>query len=135
MIVWCEGRTPAQEKTAQDIAFNVLYPAYPGHPWSVRVDTGLIFIKHLDFPKNWGMVLRTTEADHDAAVLKKKIILLAGEWLERAHMVRGRYEDGQITKTVEGVPDPIKPLEDNVKLVVAGDGQREEVMPQVAKES
>lgn len=125
MVVYCEGDTEAMEKMAQNIAFNILYPAYPGHPWWVRVGKGFIFIKHMDFPGSWGMMLKTSELDHDAAVLKRKIIMGAGEWLERASLKRGRYEDGQETTTVEGVkrrestqdvklvmPDSVTPLRD-----------------------
>lgn len=105
MMVYAEGDTESQAETAKKILFNILYPAYPGHPWWIRVGKGFIFIKHMDFPGNWGMILKTSEVDHDIAVLKRKIIMGAGEWLERANQKRGRYEDGQETVRVEGVPE------------------------------
>lgn len=62
----------------------------------------------MGFPGNWGMNIRVTEFDHDSAVLKKKIIMLTGEWLERAGLKRGRYEDQEIER-VEGVPEKYQP--------------------------
>lgn len=82
---------------------GILVSAYPNHPWGVRVDKGIIFIKYLGFRGNWGMMLKTREVDHDAAVLKKQVIFLAGEWLERAGLKR--VGEGEEIFTVEGVPE------------------------------
>ena len=109
MILYTEGRTDAQASEAEKV-MGILCAAYPGHPWAVRVDNGIIFIRHLQFQGNWGMNLRTREVDHDAAVQKKKIVMLAGEWLERAGLVRGR-EDGTEIVRVEGVPDKYQPMQ------------------------
>ena len=85
------------------------------------------------------MSLRVTEVDHDAAVLKKKIISLAGEWLERAGMARGRFEEGSDKNHVEGVPEQYQVnnrYADNVKIVAADtlDNLRTDVRPQAVKE-
>lgn len=128
MIGHVEGDTYAQLMEARKV-YELLGEFYPGHPWSVRVMPGLLFIRHLDFPKNYGMALKMREADHDAAVLKRKIIMLAGEWLERANMKRGRADADQEHGRVEGVPErdqPYQPLPDSVKVVVQPEEPRTE---------
>ena len=120
MIGHVEGDTLEQVGEARRV-FDLLGQFYPGHPWSVRVMPGIIFIRHLDFPTNWGMCLKTREADHDAAVLKKKLIMLAGEWLERANMRRGRADADQEHGRVEGVPEKFQPkqqLPNDVRVVI-----------------
>jgi len=103
MIIHQDGMTDAQEHEAHKI-LDLLTVVYPGHPWSVRVMPNLVFIRHLEFGASWGMNLRLSEVDHDAAVLKHKVIMLAGEWLERAGLARGRCDPDQPTDWVEGVP-------------------------------
>ena len=98
-----DGMTKAQEDEAKSV-LDLLDVAYPGHPWSVRVMPGLIFIRHLEFGPSWGMNLKTSEVDHDAAVLRRKVVYLAGEWLERAELKRSRAEEGVGIDWVEGVP-------------------------------
>ena len=88
MILYSEGATQAQENEAEAILF-VLTDIYPGHPWAVRVYPGGFFIRHLAFPNNWGMNCKYRDFAHDAAVLKREIIMMAGEWLERAALKRG----------------------------------------------
>lgn len=102
-----EGRTRAQQDEAHHV-LELLTVCYPGHPWAVLVDHGIVFIRHLEFPGNWGMNIKTGSTDHDAAVLKKKIIMAAGEFLERAGLARGRANGDEIQK-VEGVPDRFQP--------------------------
>jgi hypothetical protein len=106
-ILYTEGSTEAQASEAERV-MALLCATYPGHPWAVRVDEGIIFIRHLQFAGNWGMNIRTADVDHDAAVMKKKIVMLAGEFLERAGLVRGR-ENGDEIKRVDGVPDRYQP--------------------------
>lgn len=134
MILYTEGRTDAQASESEKV-MHLLCAAYPGHPWAVRVDDGIIFIRHLAFGTNWGMNLKTKEADHDIAVMNKKIVTLAGEWLERAGMRRGRYDADQEITHVEGLPQhqqPHQPLPENFKIVT--DSQmRETPRPQVNK--
>lgn len=131
MLIYFEGATPALEDDAKGI-LSLIWNCYPGHPWSVRCDHGIIFIRHMGFPGNWGMNIRVTEFDHDAAVLKKKIVMLAGEWLERAGMARGRHDADQETQRVEGVPEKYQPLKD-VELVIESSEPRETPRPQVGK--
>lgn len=119
MVVYSEGATPAQEDEAKRI-LGALCGIYPGHPWAVRVYEGGFFIRHLAFPSNWGMNCKYKNFGHSAAVLNREIILMAGEWLERANMVRGRYDADQEIMRVEGVPEKHQPHQKfpaEVKLV------------------
>ena len=136
-----EGMTDAQEDEARKVLV-LLDACYPGHPWSVRVMPGLIFIRHLDFEGGqWGMNLRVTEVDHDAAVLKRKIIMLAGEWLERAGLARGAADETP-HGFVEGVPPEFQapsekpPLDMDVvvaKAQAAVEAERTTPRPQVER--
>lgn len=108
MILYTEGATKAQESEAEGI-IGVLCDAYPGHPWAVRVYDGGFFIRHLEFPGNWGMNCKYKDFGHDAAVFKRTIILMAGEWLERAGLKRGRANEDE-TKWVEGIPTKYQPM-------------------------
>ena len=134
MIIGAEGATPAQEAEATKIVF-MLWEAYPGHPWYVRVYDGGFFIRHLDSlesPKPYGMNVKFKTFCHDAAVMKKEIIRNAGEWLERAGIRRGRHEEGQTVTHVEGVPMVDQNKLKDVKIVMAdGTPARTAPMPQV----
>lgn len=137
MILYNEGATQAQADEAEDI-IGVLTIAYPGHPWAVRVYDGGFFIRHLAFPSNWGMNCKFRDVSHDAAILRKQIIYMAGEWLERAGLPRGRYDADQDIERLEGAPDNVQPGRqiDDVKLVMA-DGttpMRSTPRPQALKE-
>jgi hypothetical protein len=59
--------------------------------------------------KNWGMNAKFKDIKHDAAVFKKDIIMKAGEFLERAGLVRGRAT-GEPIVHVEGIPDKDQPI-------------------------
>jgi hypothetical protein len=113
-----EGTNEAQAGEAK-MVLETLCACYPGYCWSVRVDFDGIFIRELSFPSTWGMALRLREVDHDAAVLKRRVVMLAGEWLERANLRRGMKRDGEDLYRVEGVPELAQPLEfrlPNVKI-------------------
>lgn len=107
MIVHTEGATQAQEDEAEMI-LGVLSTVYPGYPWAVRVYDGGFFIRNLELPSNWGMNCKYETFSHDAAVLKREIVMKAGEFLERANLKRGRNNGDEI-KRVEGVPDEYQP--------------------------
>lgn len=135
MILYTEGRTEAQASEAEKV-MAILCAAYPGHPWAVRVDDGIIFIRHLLFGANWGMNLKVKEADYSASYMKKKIILLAGEWLERAGLVRGRENGDEIVR-VEGVPDQFQPAASKPPVqaeIVVNSEVRNTPRPQALKE-
>lgn len=103
MLLYSEGGT-AHQKADADTVLGILCDAYPGHPWAARVDGGIIFIRHLEMPGQWGMTKHFGNLTHDAAVFKREIIMAAGEFLERAGLVRGRHDGSQII-SVEGIPD------------------------------
>lgn len=112
MILWQEGATKAQEDEANGI-LNLLTAAYPGHPWAVRVYDGGFFIRNLDFPANYGMNQKYKNVGHDWKVMKREIIMMAGEWLERANLRRGRNINEDEITYLEGAPEkyqPKKPL-------------------------
>lgn len=138
MIIYSHGGTKAQEDEANSI-LEVLSFAYPGHPWGVRVYDGGFFIRHLhpDLPAGWGMNCKFKNISHDAAVMKREIIFMAGEFLERTGMARGRYDGDQEIVRLEGVPEreqPHQKLPEDVGLLMPdGSAIREEPMPQVLK--
>ena len=109
MILYEEGATQAQRDEAHWI-LDALTVAYPGHPWAVKVYDGGFFIRHLEFPANWGMNGKHKSSAYSASALKRDVIRMAGEWLERANLKRGRSNEDPI-KHVEGVPDKWQPPE------------------------
>lgn len=135
--LWSEGGTKAQEAEAQAI-LEALDAAYPGHPWGVRVYDGGFFIRHLDFPSNWGMNCRNPTKLYSASALKRQVIMMAGEWLERARVARGRNVYGEeVNGRVDGIPEnfqPGKPLDMDVVIDTALREMREAPRPQVIQE-
>lgn len=117
MLMHSEGSTQALQSDADDV-LEILSIAYPGHPWATRVDGGVIFIRHLANPNaNYGMICKVNQVNHDTAVLKREIIKMAGEFLERAGLARGRYDDSEI-QFVEGVPEKFRPQHIELKPLV-----------------
>lgn len=139
MIIQSEGGTKAQEAEAEMI-LDALTTAYPSHPWAVRVYDGGFFIRHLDFPSNWGMNAKYKSFGYSASALKRDVIMKAGEFLERANLKRGRGEDAPI-KFVEGVPDKYQPVEyqkeKNLEKAIAfaDNSMRDGVLPQALREA
>lgn len=139
MILYQEGDTKLQEAESAKV-LAILCAAYPGHPWAVTVKGGVIFIRHLQLGSNWGMNVKFANVSHDAAVLKREVIMMAGEWLERAGLVRGR-ENGDEIYRVEGVPEKYQPRHAKppivAEAVIAAEPQtaemRTEARPQVQK--
>ena len=99
---------------------EVLSFAYPSHPWAVRVYDGGFFIRHLDFPTNWGMNYRSGKEAYSSSAMKRQIIRMAGEWLERANLKRGRW-DGTHVKRLDGLAErfqPYQPMPEHLEVVV-----------------
>jgi len=135
MILHAEGMTDAQEAEAMDI-LETLCDGYPMHPWSVKVYDGGFFIRHLDFPINFGMNCRTHTKIYSASAWKRQIIRMAGEWLERANLKRGRWDETPIRR-IDGLAEkyqPYQPLPENMTVVTAAPDLRTEPRPQVARE-
>lgn len=133
MILYSEGATKFQECEAESI-LATLCSVYPGYPWSVRVYEGGFFIRHLGYPAGWGMNCKAPDFAYSSSAMKRQIILMAGEWLERAQLKRGRSNDDE-PEHVEGIPEKdqlIEPVQFE-NIVVASD-IRTEIRPQAAKE-
>lgn len=117
MLLITEGDTRWQEDEAAGV-LNLLCAAYPGHPWAVRAAGGVIFIRHLEMPNGtWGMSVKFGAVNHDAAVLKREVIRMAGEWLERSGLKRGRSNEDEIVR-VEGISDRWQKPETKPPLVL-----------------
>ena len=107
MVVYSEGATQAQEDEANGI-LHALSVAYPSYPWGVRVYDGGFFIRNLDFPPNYGMNCKYKNFGYSASAMQREIILMAGEWLERANLKRGRNNGDEIER-LEGIPEKYQP--------------------------
>jgi hypothetical protein len=132
-----EGSTKQLEDDAKGI-LSLIWNCYPGHDWYVRCLPGVIFIRDLGLDAPLGMAIKVREFDFDAAVLKKKIIMSTGEWLERVGKMRGRKDGDQDIVRVEGMPkhwEKFQPIQQPAKTVEVApeNGLREEVRPQVAE--
>ena len=137
MIQYEEGMNDAQEAAAHEI-IETLNVAYPNHPWYVRVYDNGFFIRHMDFPKTWGINYRSGKELYSASSMKRKIIMMGGEFLERANLKRGMGDGEQEIRRLEGVPEkeqPYQPLPEGMKVVVAPstEPERTEPRPQVKK--
>lgn len=134
MILYEEGATQSQRDLAH-LILDVLTVAYPGHPWAVRVygdnSGGGFFIRHLDFPSNWGMNQPKAHLYGSSSEMQRDVIMRAGEWLERANLKRGPANGDEIVR-VEGVPERYQPHRPPIvaeAVVVGGeDAHRPEVI-------
>jgi hypothetical protein len=101
--VCTESADPANLPMCKEIA-EYLVSAYPGHPWHVRIDGGMLIIKNMKISEVWSMARKFSDIAHDAARRKREVVLAAGEFLEAANMRRGKAEDGN-AQTLEGRKD------------------------------
>lgn len=85
-----DGLTTAPTITEMTTAKNIadyLVKKFPGYPWLVRVDRGLVRITCANLSNLWGYTLHEDKIDPDyRAVLKA-----GGEILERFNAPRERY--------------------------------------------
>lgn len=109
----------------------MLAPAYPGHNFFVRAYPNGFFIRDLRFPGNWGMNCPKMTDIYSASAYKKKVVMMFGEWLERANERRGLIQSEEIEK-VDGVPEP-KTVEMPTIVDASGKPLRTEVRPQVSR--
>lgn len=96
---------------AKDVAES-LHRHYPGHLWAVNVQGGIIGIRNLAISHSHGMVVHLDTYYQDPG--NKKIIMSAGELLERAHLKRGR-DDGDQAIILEGVAEKYQPRDGIVR--------------------
>lgn len=103
-----EANLPMCKEVAQ-----YLVEAYPGHPWHVRIDGGLLIIKNQRISPIWSMTRRYADIAHDAKRRKHDVIMAAGHFLEAANMRRG-MATGETAKVLEDRKDdkPFTPLPD-----------------------
>ena len=98
-----DGKTGADETLAGQ-AMEALLGAYPGHPWHVESRDGCIIIKHMRLSGKWAQIKHSTGI-YSASDLKKAMVTLGGEFLERAGMTRGAVKEGEYNRKVEGIPE------------------------------
>ena len=95
-----------EDDTLAKSMLHDIVSAYPGHAWFVTIKGGVIHIKDLDLNDKWGMALHYSQLKGDANDRKRSLIRSAGEFLERANLMRGRKRDNQHRVThIDGVPD------------------------------
>ncbi len=98
----------AADMTLAKQAADLLNSHYPGHLWAVNVNSegGVMVIKNLAIASSYGMVLHLKNVYQDPTL--KCVVKSGGEFLERAHMMRGRWS-GEDAKELEGVKTEHKP--------------------------
>lgn len=96
-----EGKTGSDDTLAAN-AMIALTEAYPGHPWHVDVRDGLLILKHMRISGKWAQIKHIRNI-YSASDLKRAVVSLGGEFLERAGMPRGRIIEGLVSK-VDGIP-------------------------------
>ncbi len=101
--VMTESQDPANLPLCKEIA-EYLVGAYPGHPWFVRIDGGMLIIKNMNISDKWAMCRPFSSIAHDAKRRKHDVVMAAGEFLECAAMARGK-SSGEIAKALEGRKD------------------------------
>lgn len=99
-IAYAESNNPANLPMAKEM-LEVLTEAYPGHSWWVRIDGGIVQVKHFDISGTIGMVRKYRALAQDAHARKRDVIRAAGELLERAHLRRGR-RGPEMVQVLEG---------------------------------
>ena len=83
---------------------RTLVDTYPGQHWFVVIRSAVIQIKISNWSGSWGMILHYKDISHDASYRARKVKQAAGEFLERANVIRGRG-NGEKVKHIEGVPE------------------------------
>lgn len=89
-IAYAESEDPKNLSLAKEM-LETLNATYPNHSWWVRIDGGIVIIKHFGISGTCGMVRRYDQLAHDALARKRDVIMAAGELLERAGLRRGAY--------------------------------------------
>jgi hypothetical protein len=111
-FVITESADDANLPMCKEIA-QYLVDAYPGHPWHVRIDGGMLIIKNQRISPVWSMARKFSAIAHDAKRRKWEVVMAGGEFLEAANMRRG-MATGETAKVLEGRKDdkPFTPLQD-----------------------
>ena len=111
-FVITESADEANLPMCKEIA-EYLTQAYPGYPWHVRIDGGMLIIKNQKISPIWSMTRKFSGIAHDAKKRKHDVVMAAGEFLEAANLRRG-ISTGENAKTLEGRIDkkPFVPQKD-----------------------
>lgn len=89
-------------------AADLLEKHYSGHMWAVQVNSegGVMYIKNFAISHSYGMVLHLKNVYQDPNL--KSVIKAGGEYLERAHLNRGKWH-GETASELEGAKEALKP--------------------------
>ena len=101
--VYTESVDPANLPMCKEIAQD-LVTAYPGYPWFVRIDGGMLIIKNLKISDKWAMTRKYSDIAQDAGQRKRDVVRAAGEFLEAANLRRGEAH-GDYASPLEGRKD------------------------------
>jgi hypothetical protein len=110
VYVMTESADEANLPMCKEIA-EYLVQAYPGHPWHVRIDGGMLIIKNMKISPIWSMARKFSTIAQDAGIRKREVVMAAGEFLECANLRRG-LATGETAQTLEGRKDdkPFTPI-------------------------
>lgn len=96
IVLYAKADGPTMSQNLADIELakltsDLLQKHYPGHSWGVNVDNaqGMATIKNFRLSGDWGFVLHM--AQFSASEYGKRVVMAAGELLERYHLSRGRF--------------------------------------------
>lgn len=75
---------------------NILHKHYPGHLWAVTCqgDQGIATVRNLALSGKWGFLLKLKDI-YSASSWDKKLVMAAGELLERYRLSRGKLNINQ----------------------------------------
>ena len=109
-----ESADPSNLPKCKEIG-EYICAAYPGYTWHIRIDGGMLIIKNMSISATASMCRKyATTVVQDATRLKHDVVMAAGEFLEAAHLARGRGQGGIATQ-LEGLDKgskfkPISPI-------------------------
>lgn len=98
-LAYAESEDPKNLPMAKEL-LEALHAAYPNHSWWVRIDGGVVIVKHFGISSTCGMVRHYDKIASDAKVRKHDIVMAAGELLERANLRRGAAT-GELVTSLE----------------------------------
>ena len=96
-----ESADPTNLPLAKEMC-ETLHLTYPNHSWSVRIDGGIVFIRHFGISGTIGMARKFKSLSYDAHARKVDVIRAAGELLERAGLKRGARRDEKVERLEGG---------------------------------
>jgi hypothetical protein len=72
-----ESADEANLPMCKEIA-EYLVEAYPGYPWHVRIDGGMLIIKNMKISDTWSMTRKFSDIAHDAKRRKYEVVMAGG---------------------------------------------------------